>query len=71
MALFELCPKKNKKNKKKKDAEDFKTCYSQVIKNQRAQNHNFFMIWLQPLIFALEYPIWGAFCPLSEFFFTS
>ena len=25
MALFELCP-----NKKKKDAEDFKTCYSQV-----------------------------------------
>ena len=27
MALFELCPKKNKK---KKDAEDFKTCYSQV-----------------------------------------
>ena len=31
MALFELCPKKkNKKKKKKKDAEDFKTCYSQV-----------------------------------------
>ena len=28
MALFELCPKKNKN---KKDAEDFKTCYSQVI----------------------------------------
>ena len=27
MALFELCPKKKKK---KKDAEDFKTCYSQV-----------------------------------------
>ena len=36
MALFELCPKKNKnknKNKKKKDAEDFKTCYSQVKKS--------------------------------------
>ena len=31
MALFELCPKKKKKKKKhKKDAEDFKTCYSQV-----------------------------------------
>ena len=30
MALFELCPKKKKKHKKKKDAEDFKTCYSQV-----------------------------------------
>ena len=29
MALFELCPKKKKK-KKHKDAEDFKTCYSQV-----------------------------------------
>ena len=29
MALFELCAKKKKK-KHKKDAEDFKTCYSQV-----------------------------------------
>ena len=29
MTLFELCPKKKKK-KKHKDAEDFKTCYSQV-----------------------------------------
>ena len=28
MVLFELCPKKKKK--KHKDAEDFKTCYSQV-----------------------------------------
>ena len=35
MALFELCPKKkkHKKKKKKKDAEDFKTCYSQVKKS--------------------------------------
>ena len=30
MALFELCPKKKLHKKKKKDAEDFKTCYSQV-----------------------------------------
>ena len=30
MAPFELCPKKKKKHK---DAEDFKTCYSQVKKN--------------------------------------
>ena len=32
MALYELCPKKKHKKKKKKDAEDFKTCYSQVKK---------------------------------------
>ena len=39
MALFELCPKKkNKKKKKKKDAEDFKTCYSQVNIKSRGVN---------------------------------
>ena len=30
MTLFKLCPKMKKQHKKKKDAEDFKTCYSQV-----------------------------------------
>ena len=35
MPLFKLCPNKKKKKKKKnnKNAEDFQTCYSQVIKN--------------------------------------
>ena len=40
MALFELCPKKKKKHKKKKkkeDAEDFKTCYSQVKSHKTRQ----------------------------------
>ena len=47
MALFELCPKKKKKkHKKKKDAEDFKTCYSQVKIRRRRQIKNV-LFWIE------------------------